>query len=102
MKPLIIGASRGIGLNLLEQSLKAGHAVTAFVRHPQYFLAMLVIWATPILTLNWLTFNVAATLYIVIGSRIEERRLELIYGTSYRDYKRRVPWLLPFPRRARI
>jgi putative NADH-flavin reductase len=35
MKLLIIGASRGIGLKLLEQSLKAGHAVTAFARHPQ-------------------------------------------------------------------
>lgn len=35
MKLLIIGASKGIGLKLLEQSLQAGHAVTAFARHPQ-------------------------------------------------------------------
>jgi putative NADH-flavin reductase len=35
MKLLIIGASRGIGLQLLEQSLQAGHIVTAFARNPQ-------------------------------------------------------------------
>lgn len=35
MKLLIIGASRGVGLQLLEQSLQAGHVVTAFARHPQ-------------------------------------------------------------------
>lgn len=35
MKLLIIGATRGIGLQLLEQALQAGHVVTALARHPQ-------------------------------------------------------------------
>lgn len=35
MNLLIIGASRGIGLQLLEQALSAGHTVTAMARHPQ-------------------------------------------------------------------
>jgi putative NADH-flavin reductase len=35
MKLLIIGASRGIGLQLLVQALPAGHAVTACARHTQ-------------------------------------------------------------------
>jgi putative NADH-flavin reductase len=35
MKLLIIGASRGIGRQLLEQSLQAGHTVTAMARHPE-------------------------------------------------------------------
>jgi putative NADH-flavin reductase len=35
MKLLIIGASRGIGLQFLEQALQAGHTITAFVRNPQ-------------------------------------------------------------------
>jgi putative NADH-flavin reductase len=33
MNLLIIGASRGIGAQLLKQSLQAGHAVTAMARH---------------------------------------------------------------------
>ena len=35
MNLLIIGASRGLGFQLLQQSLQAGHTVTAFARHPQ-------------------------------------------------------------------
>jgi putative NADH-flavin reductase len=35
MNLLIIGASRGIGLELLRQSLPAGHVVTALARHFQ-------------------------------------------------------------------
>ena len=35
MNILIIGATRGIGLQLLEQALLAGHRVTALVRDPQ-------------------------------------------------------------------
>jgi putative NADH-flavin reductase len=34
MKLLIIGATRGIGFQLLEQALQVGHAVTALVRDP--------------------------------------------------------------------
>jgi protein-S-isoprenylcysteine O-methyltransferase Ste14 len=78
------------------------HGLYALVRHPQYFLALLIIWPTSVLTLNWLAFNFAATLYMVIGSLVEERRLERAYGAHYRDYKRRVPWLLPCPRRSTI
>ncbi len=35
MNILIIGATRGIGLQLLDQALQAGHTVTALVRNPQ-------------------------------------------------------------------
>ncbi|HKC62071.1 MAG TPA: SDR family oxidoreductase [Pyrinomonadaceae bacterium] len=35
MKLLIIGASRGIGFELLQQALAAGHEVTALARNPQ-------------------------------------------------------------------
>ena len=34
MRLLIVGASRGIGLELVRQALQAGHAVTALARHP--------------------------------------------------------------------
>ena len=35
MNVLIVGATRGIGRQLLEQALAAGHTVTALVRNPQ-------------------------------------------------------------------
>lgn len=37
MKLVIFGASRGTGLQVLEQALVAGHTVTAFVRSPDKF-----------------------------------------------------------------
>lgn len=70
-----------------------------FVRHPLYLFSMMVQWPLPIMTETWLAFNIGATLYFVIGSRLEERRLQGIFGDEYREYQRRVPWLLPLPRR---
>jgi putative NADH-flavin reductase len=38
MKIVVFGASRGVGLEVVKQALKAGHSVTAFVRSPEMFL----------------------------------------------------------------
>lgn len=37
MKIVVFGASRGVGLKVVEQALEAGHNVTAFVRKPSNF-----------------------------------------------------------------
>ncbi len=37
MKIVVFGASRGVGRNVVEQALQAGHQVTAFVRTPSAF-----------------------------------------------------------------
>ena len=37
MKIVVFGASRGVGLNVVEQALQAGHTVAAFVRTPAKF-----------------------------------------------------------------
>ena len=37
MKILVFGASRGVGIQVVEQALQAGHSVTAFVRTPSTF-----------------------------------------------------------------
>lgn len=37
MKIVVFGASRGVGSNVVEQALQAGHNVTAFVRSPETF-----------------------------------------------------------------
>jgi len=37
MKIVVFGASRGVGLKVVEQALQAGHTVTAFVRTPSTF-----------------------------------------------------------------
>jgi protein-S-isoprenylcysteine O-methyltransferase Ste14 len=67
------------------------------VRHPLYFFSLLFLWFVPVMTLGFLLFNVVATLYFAIGSLVEERRLEATFGEAYRQYRRRVPWLVPLP-----
>jgi putative NADH-flavin reductase len=37
MKIVVFGASRGVGLEVVKQALKAGHTVSAFVRSPDKF-----------------------------------------------------------------
>ena len=68
------------------------------VRHPWYSLGLLLLW-TRDLNAAWLTTAVALTVYVVIGSRIEERKLIARYGDAYREYMRRVPALIPWPGR---
>ena len=67
-----------------------------YVRHPLYFFSLALIWATPVLTINWLWFNVGATLYFAVGSLVEEQRLVRAYGDAYRQYQARVSWLIPW------
>ena len=38
MKIVVFGASRGVGLKVVEQALETGHIVTAFVRSPEKFV----------------------------------------------------------------
>ncbi len=73
-----------------------------YTRHPLYFFSLLAIWFLPLMTLNHLIFDVFSTAYFVVGSLIEEGRLERLYGQQYRDYKRRVSWLIPFPPRRSV
>lgn len=70
-----------------------------FVRHPWYALGLLLIW-TRDMNAPLLVSAVAITLYFVIGSRLEERKLETHFGAAYRDYRKKVPGLIPLPWRV--
>lgn len=58
-----------------------------YSRHPLNFLGLPLIWLTPRLTRNRLVFNLAGTLYLVIGSWHEEHRLRQAYREKYDDYR---------------
>ncbi|VAX04656.1 hypothetical protein MNBD_GAMMA20-1791 [hydrothermal vent metagenome] len=67
-----------------------------FVRHPWYFLILLILWSWD-QYLNQTVFYALATAYLIIGSRLEERKLVHQYGDVYRRYQRKVPGLIPLP-----
>jgi protein-S-isoprenylcysteine O-methyltransferase Ste14 len=66
-----------------------------WVRHPLYTAGLLLLWLTPVMTTSILAFNLALTLYILVGRRLEERRLAAEFGPAYAAYRRRVPALIP-------
>lgn len=68
------------------------------VRHPWYFLALVVIWTRP-MDAAWLVAAIAITLYLVVGSYLEDAKLVEAFGPAYRRYLERVPGLWPWPGR---
>ena len=66
-----------------------------YVRHPLYAGAYLCLWGgvnneLALATALW------ASIYLAIGTGFEERRLIRQYGSLYREYRARVPALIPF------
>lgn len=73
--------------------LSAAHR---FVRHPWYFLGLVWLWTRDMDGARLMAAAVI-TLYVVIGSCLEDRKLEQTHGEPYRRYRRQVPGLLPRP-----
>ena len=96
----LIAYFTGADLPLKEEPLQL-KGLFAYVRHPLYFFSLLSLWFSPVMTTSAFLFNIAATVYFVVGSRIEEGRMIDAYGELYENYRQRVPWLIPFfPRKS--
>lgn len=67
-----------------------------WVRHPWYFFALVIIW-TRDMNAPVLVTATMLTLYFIIGSRLEERKLIRYHGEIYRRYRKQVPGLVPLP-----
>lgn len=67
-----------------------------YVRHPWYAMGLVIIWTRDMDAMFLATASVL-TLYLVIGSRLEERKLLSYHGRVYQEYRNRVPGLFPLP-----
>jgi protein-S-isoprenylcysteine O-methyltransferase Ste14 len=63
-------------------------------RHPWYLGVFLLIWAGDI-SLRELVINTVLSLYLVIGTFLEERKLVLEFGDKYKEYQRQVSMFIP-------
>ena len=64
-------------------------------RHPSNLGALGVFLLFPRMTVNRLTLVVLVTLYVVLGSLHEERRLRTAYGEPFERYRQGVSFLVP-------
>jgi hypothetical protein len=70
-----------------------------YVRHPLYLGGFLILWGRvtgefEVATAVW------TSLYLLVGTMFEERRLLRLYGADYAEYRRRVPAFIPWKGRA--
>jgi len=73
-----------------------------WVRHPLYTAGLLLLWCSPMMTTSLLALYLALTVYVIIGSRLEERRLLAEFGPAYAEYRADVPALIPQPPLPRV
>ncbi len=65
------------------------------VRHPLYMFSMIFLWLIPWMTDLLFAFVAASSLYFLIGTIPEERKMVTIFGKDYQEYQARVPRIFP-------
>jgi protein-S-isoprenylcysteine O-methyltransferase Ste14 len=68
--------------------------VLGLIRHPWYLAVFILLWAGD-LNLADLTVNTVLSVYLVIGTFLEERKLVIEFGDKYRLYQRQVSMFIP-------
>jgi protein-S-isoprenylcysteine O-methyltransferase Ste14 len=82
-------------LPLPDEPLQTG-GIYRIVRHPLYLFSLMVIWSMTSMSEAYFGFCIGATIYFVVGSLVEERRLAQAFGDEYKNYQRQTAWLIPF------
>jgi hypothetical protein len=74
----------------IERDVFRLSAAHRYVRHPWYSFGLVIVW-TRDMNAAMLVSALAITIYFVVGSRLEERKLIEIHGDTYRRYRSRLP-----------
>ncbi|MEI7661478.1 MAG: protein-S-isoprenylcysteine methyltransferase [Bacteroidota bacterium] len=65
------------------------------MRHPMYFALIIYLWCHTS-KMSDIVVNIVLTVYIIIGTILEEKKLVLEFGEAYIRYQREVPMIIPF------
>ena len=65
------------------------------IRHPWYLGGIMIVWAVN-LSVSTILINIVISIYFVVGSFLEERKLVREFGDNYRKYQQTVSMLFPW------
>jgi protein-S-isoprenylcysteine O-methyltransferase Ste14 len=71
------------------------NGLLGIIRHPMYFALIIYLWCQ-IFRMADLVVNMLLTIYIIIGTFLEEKKLIIEFGDLYNQYRQEVPMLIPF------
>lgn len=71
------------------------NGLLGITRHPMYLALIVYLWCQTFRMIDIIT-NMLLTVYVIIGTILEERKLVLEFGEEYIKYQREVPMLIPF------
>jgi protein-S-isoprenylcysteine O-methyltransferase Ste14 len=80
-------------INSSEEVKKNG--LLGIIRHPMYLSLIIYLWCQ-IFTVSNIIVNIVLTIYIIIATRLEEKKLVLEFGDAYVKYQQEVPMFIPF------
>ncbi len=87
--------SEGAKHNLINKTGKlSARGMLGVVRHPFYAGIFPLIWSSN-LDVMTLIGNIVLSVYVVIGTLLEERKLILEFGDAYCEYQQKVSMLFP-------
>jgi len=69
-----------------------------FVRQPIYLAFALILWTTPVWTVDQIFLAGAFTAYCFFAPMLKERRFLQLYGARFKAYRKRVPYWIPATR----
>ena len=80
-------------INPSEDVKKNG--LLGIIRHPMYLAVMIILWCQ-IFTMSDIIVSTILTIYIIIATRLEEKKLVSEFGDAYINYQQQVPMFIPF------
>jgi len=89
----ILNYKKVITINPAESIKKNG--LLGVIRHPMYFALIIYLWSQTFKLMDIL-LNIVLTIYVIAGTKLEERKLVLEFGDAYKKYQHEVPMLVPF------
>lgn len=85
---------KGVSVGLAAQGRLDSTGILGVIRHPWYTACLLLPWARD-LDASAFAAGLTYTLYVCVGTWLEERKLVVEFGDEYREYQRRVSMFVP-------